>query len=159
MSVNKNLPHILVLPEDDADRQLANGFHLGVDQTRKIQVLEEAGGWNKVLECFESTHISEMDRYTHRFMVLLIDFDRRANRLEQVKAKIPGRLKDRVFILGVWSEPEDLRQAKLGSFETIGRALAEDCREGSYTTWGHDLLKHNKEEIERLGVQIRPILF
>jgi hypothetical protein len=44
MSVNKYQPHILVLPEDDANRQLANGFVL--DQsvaTRNIQVLEEVG--------------------------------------------------------------------------------------------------------------------
>jgi hypothetical protein len=28
MSVNKYLPHVLVLPEDDANRQMANGFFL-----------------------------------------------------------------------------------------------------------------------------------
>jgi hypothetical protein len=28
MSVNKYHPHVLVLPEDDANRQLANGFLL-----------------------------------------------------------------------------------------------------------------------------------
>ena len=55
MSVNKYQPHVLVLPEDDANRQLANGFLL--DQylsTRKIQVLEEVGGWIQVLERFLS---------------------------------------------------------------------------------------------------------
>jgi hypothetical protein len=26
MSINKHLPHFLVLPEDDANRQIANGF-------------------------------------------------------------------------------------------------------------------------------------
>ncbi len=32
MSVNKYKPHVLILPEDDADRQIANGFctELGV---------------------------------------------------------------------------------------------------------------------------------
>jgi hypothetical protein len=45
MSVNRYQPHVLVLPEDDANRQMANGFLL--DQylsTRKIQVLEEVDG-------------------------------------------------------------------------------------------------------------------
>ena len=78
MSVNRYLPHVLVLPEDDANRQLANGFLL--DQyvsTHKIQVLPEVGGWTQVLELFLSDHVVEMDRYRGRFMVLLIDFDGR----------------------------------------------------------------------------------
>ena len=53
MSVNRYLPHVLALPEDDANRQLANGFLL--DQyvsTHKIQVLPEVGGWTQVLELF-----------------------------------------------------------------------------------------------------------
>src|SRR6266478_2823150 len=100
MSVNKYHPHVLVLPEDGANRQLANGFLL--DQrlsTWKIQVLEEAGGWTQVLEHFLSDHVMAMDRYPGRFMVLLIDFDGREERLQDAKQKIPGRLTDRVFIL------------------------------------------------------------
>jgi hypothetical protein len=120
MSVNKDQPHVYVLPEDDANRQLAKGFHLEVDQTRKIQVLEEAGGWERVLDCFESVHVIEMDRYPARWMVLLIDFDGREDRLERAKARIPGHLQDRVFVLGAWREPEDLRRARLGSYEAIG---------------------------------------
>jgi len=53
MSVNKYLPHVLVLPEDDANRQLANGFQLDVFlATRRMQILEEAGGWQEVLNRF-----------------------------------------------------------------------------------------------------------
>jgi hypothetical protein len=29
--VNRYLPHVLVLPEDDANRQIANGFVLDLD--------------------------------------------------------------------------------------------------------------------------------
>jgi hypothetical protein len=63
-----------------------------------------------------------------------------------------------VFILGVWTEPEELR-ANLGSYETIGMALAKDCREDSDTTWGHDLLRNNAGEIARLRERVRPFLF
>ena len=46
MSINKHKPHLLVLPEDDADRQIANGFVIaqgvGLDD-RAIQILPEAG--------------------------------------------------------------------------------------------------------------------
>ena len=159
MSVNRYLPHVLVLPEDRANSQLANGFLLDeAFMTRKIQVLEEAGGWTEVLDRFTLDHIGGMDAYPGRFMVLLIDFDGQEDRLDRAKAVIPDHLKDRVFVLGVWTEPEALR-AGLGSYETIGRALAKDCREGTDTTWEHGLLRHNAGEIGRLRERVRPILF
>lgn len=146
-----------MLPEDDYNRQLANGFLLepGV---RNIQVLRVAGGWLKVLDCFQSDHIRGMDDYPGRFMVLLIDFDGHPERVDEAKARIPARLIDRVLVLGVLTEPERL-PTRLGSFETIGRALAKDCREGTDTTWGHALLQHNASELDRLRACVRPILF
>jgi hypothetical protein len=151
MSVNRQQPHVLVLPEDDANRQLANGFLLDPYLShRNIRVLEEAGGWTKVLERFLSDHVLAMSRFPGRFMVLLIDFDGRKDRLKDAKARIPEHLTDRVFILGAWSEPEALR-ASLGSYETIGLAMAQDCREETVTTWGHDLLRHNASELQRTG--------
>jgi len=160
MSVNKYLPHVFVLPEDDANRQLANGFLR--DQTlliRKIQVLPEVGGWTQVLGRFQSDHVVGMDRYPHRFMVLLIDFDGNQERLTEAKARIPLHLAERVFILGVLSNPEALRQANRDSYEDIGRAMAKDCREETDETWGHKLLRHNAGELDRLREHVRPILF
>jgi hypothetical protein len=156
--INRYKPHLLVLPEDDANRQLANGFLLHPSLSTQVQVLEVAGGWTKVLDCFRSDHVSAMATYPNRTMVLLIDFDGRQVRLEQAKTVIPDNLKDRVFVLGVWTEPEALR-AILGSYEKIGRAMAEDCREETAATWGHELLRHNASEMERLRRQVRPILF
>ena len=159
MSVNRYKPHVLVLPEDDANRQLANGFLMDESLTaRGIQVLEVAGGWIEVLDRFKSDHISGMDKHPDRFMVLLIDFDGKQDRLSRAKIEIPARFIDRVFILGVWTEPEALR-ASLGSYETIGKAMAKDCREETGTTWGHALLQHNASEIDRLRRHVRPILF
>jgi hypothetical protein len=126
VSINKYLPHIFVLPEDDANRQLARGFLL--DQSvsaSSIQVLPEVKGWNKVVDCFLSDHVPEMQRYPERSMVLLIDFDGHLDRLAFVKSKIPAQLADRVYILGTLNEPEDLQ---IGTFEVVGLALAKDCR-------------------------------
>jgi hypothetical protein len=159
MMVNRYQPHVLVLPEDDANRQLANGFLQ--DQSlfvRRIQVLPEVGGWTQVLERFKSDHVVEMDRYPERFMVLLIDFDGREDRLNDSKARIPERLSDRVFILGTLTKPEALK-ADLGSYETIGLKMSKDCREETDTIWGHELLRHNASELERLRDHVRPILF
>ena len=99
-----------------------------------------------------------MARNVNRFMVLLIDFDGRQDRLDNVRAAIPSYLADRVFVLGAWSEPEELRRA-LGSYETIGLAMAKDCRDDTRVTWRHDLLVHNAAELDRLRERIRPIIF
>ncbi len=158
--VNRYQPHLLVLPEDRANRELAKGFQRFSDlMYRRVQVLPEANGWRKVLESFQSDHIGYMDRLQHRLMVLLIDFDGQENRLQEVKSVVPGRLNDRVFVLGAWTEPEDLRQAGLGSYESIGMDVAEDCRAETGTTLGHPRLRHNADEIERLRTHVRPFLF
>jgi hypothetical protein len=147
-----------VLPEDDANRQLANGFWKEVDSIRQMYVLPVAGGWNEVLNLFKSVHVVEMDRWEHRLMILLIDFDGQVERLNEVRAAIPEHLSGRVFVLGAWSEPENLRAA-LGGYETIGSGMAGDCRDKTDIIWGHNLLKHNAEEVERLRERVRPILF
>ena len=157
--INRYKPHVLVLPEDDANRQLANGFLLDPSLTAQIQVLEEVGGWSKVLDCFEKDHVKKMDALPDRFMVLLIDFDNQRDRLDRANAVIPDNLKDRVFVLGVWTEPEALKASFGRPYEEIGRAIAEDCREDTAATWDHELLRHNADEIERMRQQVRPILF
>jgi len=140
---------------------MADGFHAEVawHRQRQMQILRVAGGWNAVLDRFGSVHAIEMERCQDRFMVLLIDFDGKQDRLTEAKAKIPARLAERVFILGAFSTPEALKTANLGSYTEIGRALAKDCREGTETIWGHDLLRHNGPELQRLLLYVRPILF
>jgi hypothetical protein len=125
-----------------------------------MQVLRVAGGWRRVLEIFRSQHVGAMEGYPSRFLVLLIDFDEREERLEYARATIPEHLADRVFVLGTWSNPEALKAA-MGRvpFETIGSAMAEDCREETDTTWGHALLQHNASELDRLREHVRPFLF
>jgi len=161
MGVNKNQPHVFVLPEDDANYQLATGFRLSLDWSvlGRIRVLPVAGGWLRVLERFLSDLVVDMERYPDRFTVLLIDFDGDAGRLNTAKNRIPDNLTERVFILGAWSEPEELKKAGLGSYEAIGSAMAQDCRDGTGTTWDHELLRHNAGELARLRERVRSILF
>ncbi len=161
MSVNKNQPHLYILPEDKADKNLANGFHLEVapNHQRQMQVLPPVGGWLKVLNSFRSDHIRYMRSYPQRYLVLLIDFDEKEDRFDVAQKAVPDDLKDRVFILGIWGEPEDLGKTGLGSPETVGRKLAKDCREETDITWGHDLFRHNAMELERLRKLVLPILF
>jgi hypothetical protein len=160
MSLNKHKPHLIVLPEDDANRQIANGFILNnnVNQ-RAIQVLSPAGGWKKTIDNFINNHISVMQQYPQRSMVLLMDFDRRDNRFEYVKNQIPEHLAERVFILGVQSNPEKLRRNLEINFEDIGESLAVDCVESNNQFWGQELLEHNQPELERMIKSIKPYLF
>jgi len=168
MSVNKYEDHVFVLPEDDANRQIANGFinNLNVND-RAIQVLPIADGWGKVVKKFKKNQVSEMRSFPKRRMVLLIDFDGKGERLSYVKSQIPEHLQDRVFILGVLSEPDDLKGIKnkfesigTGKLEQIGQTLANDCSNNNTNgLWGHDLLKHNKTELDRMILSVKPFLF
>ena len=157
MAANRFQRHVVVLPEDDANSQLAIGFRLELDQSvsRAMWVLRPSGGWIKVLNDFESIHIADMGRNDNRYMVLLIDFDSKRERLNDAKRRIPQHLTERVFILGVLNEPEDLK----ADLETIGSELARDCREGTDNTWAHPLLQHNTPELDRLREHVRSILF
>ncbi len=160
MSVNKYAPHVVVLPEDDANRQIVNGFLLNPSlNIRAIQVLPSAGGWTKVRDSFANVHLHEMERLDNRFMILLVDFDNQDSRLKEVAKAIPSILADRVLIVGALSEPEDLKKAGLGNFEKIGKDISDDCLIQSGKIWGHELLRHTITEICRMGPTVRSILF
>jgi len=165
--INRYNPHLIILPEDDHNRQIANGFKedLNVD-FRVIQTLPIACGWRKVLEEFQKNHISNMRQFPQMNMLLLIDFDDdQEDRFSYAQEYIPEDLRNRVFILGVKIEPRDLKKDVLKnfnhikSFKNIGEALAKDCAENKNELWGHDLLIHNKPELERMILSVRRFLF
>jgi hypothetical protein len=161
MSVNKYRPHLHVLPEDDANRQIATGFILDPDlDARVVQILPVAGGWGKVVEGFKKVHAVEMSRYPERRIVLLIDFDdQHERRMDHLRGEIPPQLNGRVFILGTRSNPEHLRSTINKSFEEIGQALSQDCVHNTRTVWGHHLLVHNEPELSAMMSSVRPFLF
>ncbi len=90
---------------------------------------------------------------------MLIDFDQQhEKRMGCVKEILP-ELVDRVFVLGALSEPEDLKRNIGKDFEKIGEALSQDCVDNTRTVWGHDLLKHNEAELDRMILSVKPFLF
>lgn len=160
MSINKNKPHLLILPEDDANRQIANGFiqYFHVNN-HAIQILPIADGWKKAVDKFTNDHIKSMRQYSQRNMVLIIDFDECEDRLNFVQSYIPDDIKNRVFILGVKSNPESLKRDIQKSWENIGESLAKDCAENKNELWDHPLLIHNQPELQRLILSVKPFLF
>lgn len=160
MSVNIYKPHVLVVPEDSADRDIVNGFLLDSSiKQRNIQVLPPEGGWRKVLD-FASDHVEKLRKYQNRHLVLLIDFDGYVeDRQRQFRERIPEDVRDRVFLFGTLSEPESLKSACGISFEDIGKKLASECSDDGDDLWGHELLKHNASERDRLNARVKSILF
>lgn len=161
MGVNKYRAHVWVVPEDDATRQLANGFllHPSLDETC-IDIRPAVGGWPKVLEKFGASHLVDLRKYTLRHLVLLIDFDDKFDsRIEYFRGQFPDDVLDRVYVIGVCSEPEPLRIDIGMSLEKIGNALADACANHELGLWSHDLLRHNEAELIRLTVGVRPFLF
>jgi len=161
VSVNVYKPHVIVLPEDDANREIANGFLLDPSiKIRNIHPINPAGGWVKVLNQFLVDHVPELRKWPERHMVLLIDFDGQVDsRTEQFETQIPVDVRDRVFLLGTKSEPESLRKQYGDSLENIGKALAAECYQDKTSLWNHCLLSHNAKERTRLNAKVKAILF
>jgi len=156
MSPNRHRPHIIILPEDRANEQIANGFIFNNSIiVNNIQIIPPAGGWIKVIEKFNLDLLPTMQEYINRIVVLLIDFDNNSDRLKTVKQDIPELYLDRVFVLGVFTEPEELRRDVGRSFEDIGTALANECFEGRHDLWVHNLLDNNRCELERFASVFR----
>ena len=159
--MNKYEHCVYVIPEDDANRQIADGFalHRHVD-SRRVQVMPPAGGWNYVLTTFQKEYVQKLRDYPKAHVVMLIDFDncfdvRRVN----FENNIPADIKPRVFVVGSKGTPEKLKNSLNKSFEEIGTSLAGDCDTQTTALWEHEELNHNEPDRLRLLQTVRPFLF
>lgn len=160
MSVNKYKPHLWVIPEDDANRQLLSGFllHDGIAH-RYVGVRKPAGGWHNVIAVFETEYVPLLRKHPAGHALLLIDFDNQFPvRFNQLRQAIPQDLAERVFALGALGEPEDFRRLWKSSFEEIGTQLADGCFREDWTPWHHEQLRHNESERQRLATAVRSFL-
>lgn len=160
MAVNKHRDHLWVLPEDDANRQLANGFVSNAAVKNVcMDIRPPSGGWLKVLEDFKSQHVRTLRDYPRRHLILLVDFDDDVDgRSERFREEIPPDIADRVYLLGTRNEPERLKVATGKSLESIGRLLAGECADDEDILWGHELVRHNREELVRLRAAVKLFL-
>ena len=161
MSANRFKPHVVVIPEDRANSQLANGFqqHYAVN-FRAIDIRTEAGGWQRVLDVFDKEFVSYLRSHRHGHVVMLIDFDNKGEvRRSECEQRIPEDLRPRVFLIGSSDAPEDLKGQLKMTLEEIGNALAEDCNQEDLGRWNHPHLVHNRDELQRMVVALKPIIF
>jgi hypothetical protein len=118
MTMKRYVEHVYVIPEDDADRQIAVGF---VDNHRvrdaRVQVMPVAGGWRNVLQTFRDEYVQKLPYYPRAHAVMLIDFD---GCFEQRRAEFESanlaEIKPRVFVVGPKDTPEILKGALNKSF-------------------------------------------
>jgi hypothetical protein len=162
---NAYQPHVMIVPEDAACRDVANGFVLRVDRDRAVQVLPPMDGWANVRDALVRDAF-RLARFPERRLVVIVDFDNDLGRAEAVMGGCPDAIKDRVYIVGARDEVEDLRSSLVAqgrldpnTLEGIGRLLAADCRHEAVVTWSHDMLGHNEAQYERMRTDLRALLF
>ena len=156
--MNKYQPHIKVLVEDDAIRQVANGFFLNYNVVGRIQIMPTLGGWPNVKEEFETIYVTAMRNNLSIYCVLIIDFDEDLDRRTTFNQIIPKDLRDRVILIGAFDEVEDLCREEGKSKENMGKEITRMCSSGG-NICNINQLKHNKEEVDQYGNKFRELIF
>jgi hypothetical protein len=160
MAANKFRPHVFVIPEDDANRQMALGFEKDVRvRARSLQILSPAGGWLKTLEKLSADYYPILESNSNSHVLALIDSDGDDQRITSALGDIPVHLRDRVFILGTLSQPETLKRALNATLEDIGVGVADGCFKEESELWNHEQLTHNSAELARLKSSLFGVVF
>ena len=161
MSANKYTRHLIVIPEDQAVCDIVNGFSTYLDANeRQFSVYDLARGWERGRDTLLQLSEGYMRKYPYSYAVLIVDFDGNAHRGSEIKNQIPEEVRDRVFVVGVLNEPEDLKDSTGMKFEELGRQIAGGCKDSSIDFWkGQELLAHNVDEIRRLSEAVRDLFF
>jgi len=143
---NRYKPHIFVYTEDDATRQFATGLASVFDEyCNQIEIKPYGHGEKSAVR--KLINDSQLERFPERRAVLIIDLDKKDDRLESIREDAYfQQFADRIFILASFFEVEDLRLiANTGNLETIGKILGGDC-----SKWNDPLLKQCIDDACRL---------
>ena len=116
MSANKYKKHVIVYAEDEATKQLAEAFtnHQDID-LRRVS-LQKCRGWKDAVD--RATQDGQLDKGERR-AVVLIDLDKAATRVADIRKAIPPALQDRIFIVGWTGKIEQMhgQDASVGGSE------------------------------------------
>ena len=158
---NKFRDHLVIVPEDQKNNDLINGFvNASLFESRAFQVQAIAGGWPKAVDSLQHMQLAALPL---RRILLVIDFDEKLeSRYGQVNDRLSKFLAptehQRVYLLGTRSEPEDFRSTLKMSSEQVGAQLYLDCKTPQPGLWGHALFTHNLKTRARLIAEILPFL-
>jgi hypothetical protein len=159
MSVNRFKKHLIILPEDDGIRQVVNGFltDISVD-AGCVDVRRVAGGWIKTKDAVARDLRGRMTQYPNAHLLVLVDLDTDIGRVDHLLEVAPAEYRDRVYVLGIKGESEDLRRDFGMSLESIGKEIATGCVSDVFDVWNHDRLSANGKELRRIRNSVRPFL-
>lgn len=160
--MNKYKDHLIIVAEDEALHAVVNGFLLNNSiNTNTCKLMPYSRGWTKV-EDQTSGYSRDLEKTPCRRVLFVIDFDKNGKRLNRFKCKFPQELHDRMFVIGPWSNVENLKTC-LGSqsCENVGRTLSEACPINSKKTgaWSCKELSHITSEAQRLCENVKNFLF
>lgn len=144
--------HIVVVPEDGATRQLGNGLSNAFPSIAdRIKLLREAGGWLNAMATIKDL---ELDKYSNRRVLLIIDLDQDNTRLGFIRSQPEiSKFNNRIFILGSFKAVEQLKPVGGSSnLENVGQRLGENC-----SCWNDSLLIACRDDACRLKAEIENI--
>jgi hypothetical protein len=140
---------------------MVNGFSTLLEiNERQFYVYDLARGWERGKETLLKLSKGYMREYPSSYALLIVDFDGNAHRGSEIKNQIPEEVRDRVFVVGVLNEPENLKNSTGMKFEQLGLQIAEGCKDSNIDFWERqELLAHNVDEIRRLSKAVRNLFF
>jgi hypothetical protein len=101
-----------------------------------------------------------MREYPNLYAVLIVDFDGNAHRGSEIKHQVPEEVRDRVLVVAVLNEPENLRNSTGMKSEQLGRKIPGGCKDSNIDfRQKQELLAHNADEIRRLPEAVRDLFF
>lgn len=159
--MNKYRPCVYVLPEDEALDRVATGFagELAEDRSRAFNIAPPTGGWKKTIAQTKDL----LKKHNEAYIVLLVDFDKNTHGAKERRSYITSDFsaveQGRVFVIGASDEIEKLTASLKASRDEIGQRVARECRDRVLDLWEHEMLKHNKAEVERMNDKLHDILF
>ena len=93
MSSDSSKLHVLVLPEDQANHEIANGFRgheLNNDRNqRQIQVEEVGRGWRRTCETFKEDYVPRLRSITTRDVIILTRHSRNQKGMQSAHHERP----------------------------------------------------------------------
>lgn len=159
--MNKYKDCLLILPEDRRLSEVVNGYLItGQRNQRKFQILPYERGWKHVFNRIKELK-KDLDKYPNLRILLVIDFDKDQNRLNEFTEEIGEKYIERMFILGPYENVEALKRCcKTTSAEQVGKILAQTSPKSNSqdNPWKGEQLSMFSKEIKRFFCAVEPCL-
>lgn len=157
--VNKFKPHLFIVPEDDADRQIAVGFQMHLEANGRMQIVDVAGGWLKVVNVIKDEYVPLLNNNPNTHVLGIIDCDKDADRIAEQLKTFPAGIRNRIFLLGVNENPQEFKRSTKMHFAQIGEKLADECYKDELDLWNHEMLSYSSIEALRAKNALRELVF